>query len=161
MVSCYSDNSSQLRMPLKRLTGLLSVISRVCKVTCNMHRLNWLSLKIRYRVSDGRKPIGINPGWKRNVINYLETITNDSTWHMRVRFNIRCELYSSRPMAEREDIEEGFMIPFVVFTICNGPGRNTYELEGLHVKFLGIYGNLISEDSNMETILPGKKMLDG
>jgi hypothetical protein len=63
-------------------------------------------------------------------------------------------------MAEREDCGWGIFIPPVVFAVCNDSDKDTYELEGLHVKFLGIWGRSISGDSNTETILTGKKTLD-
>jgi hypothetical protein len=161
MVSRYSDNFSHSRMPLIRLTDILSAVSRVCKVTCSMPQLKRLSLSITYRVSNGYRQIDLNPGWKRDVMNQLQALTNDSIWHMRVRFNIRCRLFSQRSMGEREGIEWGLFIPPVIFAVCNNSDKDTYELEGLHVKFLGIFGRLSSRDSNSETILTGKKMLDG
>jgi hypothetical protein len=50
------------------------------------------------------------------------------------------------------------LIPPVVFAVCNGPDNDTFELDGVDVKFLGIGGNLITRDRNTHTLMNGKKV---
>jgi hypothetical protein len=127
-----------------------------------MPRLKWFSFTISRRVLDGRRQVGLVPRWKQDTTNYLKALMNDASWHMKVQFNICCPLYSPRSKGVEESLYMGYSTPdTVIFAVCNGPDRDTFQLDGLDVKFLRVTGKPIREDSNTHFYLAGKKTLDG
>lgn len=72
--------------------------------------------------------------WKEEMIRFLQELVSDkrSLWSVMAKFHIVCGLYCLLdPCAEDEPVSD------VVFAICDLPEEDTFELDGLYLKFMG------------------------
>jgi hypothetical protein len=102
--------------------------------------------------------------WKKEMTTSLAAFVGEFTsLTVKAKFTITCNLYSSHPTAAKGTIYDTRTksAPIATFAICNGPDRDTFELEGLDVKFLGVDQDLISGDSNTQVTLTSKNLLEG
>jgi len=143
------------RMPLTLLADPSSIVAQIHGVMHDMPQLRLLSITMTYSIQDDIVLVGLIPRWKLAMMNCLRALTDDTSWQMKVKINIHCDLFSWR-LTDARPSEP----PFATFAVCNEPDRDTFELEGVNVKFMGVGGDLISDDSNTQIILTGKKLLN-
>jgi hypothetical protein len=102
--------------------------------------------------------------WKKEMTTSLAAFVGEfASLTVKAKFTIACKLYSSHPTAAKGTIYDPRTksAPIATFAICNGPDKDTFKLEGLDVKFLGVDQDLISGDSNTQVTLTSKKVLVG
>lgn len=143
-------------MPLTLLADPPSIVAQIREVTHYMPQLRLLSIRIIYLIQDGFTLLGFTPRWKHAMMNSLRALTDGASWQMKISFNICCDLYCARHLANTRPDEP----PLVTFAVCNEPDRDTFELQGTNVKFMGVGEDLIKDESNTQIILTGKKLLN-
>jgi hypothetical protein len=153
---------------LTLLLGLSSVVLRACAVFCVMPLLSLISFKAVFYsdgISQQTSPRGFGDVglWKHDITDTFEAFANYKSLTVKARFVITCPLYCPHFTAARGTAYDPLVtrIPKVTFAVCNGPDEDTFELDGLNVKFMGIDKDLIGEDSNTQVIMTGKKALGG
>ena len=141
---------------------------QICAIARDMPLLRLISFKAKYYfdgVSQQRSPrdFGYVGTWKQDITDTFEALANDASLTVEARFVITCPLYCAHFTAARGTVYDPRFtrIPTVTFAVCNGPDKDTLVLDGLNVKFMGIDDDLISEDSNTQVIVTGKKVPSG
>jgi len=99
--------------------------------------------------------------WKQTMTASLAALVENNA-HLTVTadFDLMCALYSLRRGVAPEDVpvpHTSGAKSLATFAVCNGPDKDTFELDGHDVKFLGINGILIDRDNNTHVVLMGKK----
>lgn len=134
-----------------------------------MPQLSFFSLQIIYLLDELSQPgapveMGQISAWKQTMTASLAALVkNNARLTVEADFDIMCALYSLLPGVARGDDHiprPSGAKPLATFAVCNGPDKDTFELDGCNVKFLGVGGNLIDRDNNTQIILIGEDMLD-
>lgn len=85
--------------------------------------------------------LGKHSVWRHRMIEFLQNLVDaGSIWTGKMMFYITCSLY----LLDEEslygipvDSLEYRYSPSVAFAICGGPDEDTFQLDGLHLKFMG------------------------
>lgn len=133
-----------------------------------MPHLRRFSLQIIYllvELSEAGAPLELGQigTWKQTMTASLTALVKSNAGlTVTADFDIMCALYSLQPSVAPRDVElsPSARKPLITIAVCNGPDKDTYELDGCNVKFLGVGGDLIDRDDNTQIILAGKKMPD-
>lgn len=112
--------------------------------------VNWMGL------ADSTE-LGKHSVWRHRMIEFLQKLVDaGSIWTGKMMFYITCSLY----LLDEEslygipvDFLEYKYSPNVVFAICSGPDEDTFQLDGLHLKFVGMekiqIERRVAEDGNI------------
>jgi hypothetical protein len=136
-----------------------------------MNQLSLVSLTTKTMIYDHIELIG---GWcieldshgqcKQEMMTSLAALVkNFESLTVKATFAITCELYCPHPTAAKGtiyDVRWPDRIPLATFAVCHGPDKETFKLDGLHVKFLGVGDDLISGDSNTQVIITSEQIQD-
>ncbi|KAH0289949.1 hypothetical protein KCU62_g3904, partial [Aureobasidium sp. EXF-3399] len=162
------DMSIWINHPLSEPDTSSSVAALIQALPCGMPQLSLFSVQVIFLIDNPSEPgapleTGEIGAWKQTMTASLAALVeNDAHLTVTADFDLMCALYSLRPGVAGEDVlvpQTSSAKSLVTFAVCNGPDKDTFELDGLDVKFLGVNGILIRRDNNTHVVLTGKKPL--
>lgn len=142
VVSQKNDAHTQTTDPQAAIQGL----------TSRMPKLDFLAFSTEYDIDQVLRETSLPDStefhvynaWTEEMTSFLQELVNDkeTSWTAMARFYIVCAFYCQ--LDPSEEIEQ---VSDVVYAICNASGEDTFKLDGLNLKFMGMNRNQIESRS--------------
>jgi hypothetical protein len=123
-------------------------------------RKRWYSIFMQRHIFSYPTGLYYIDQWKREMRTSLTSLVDKLPFlTAKAKFIISCRLYSPHRTTTQGPPNQASRIPSATFAVSKGPDKDTFEIERVNLKFMGVDGDLTSDDNNTQITRSGKNVV--